>query len=76
MLISGHFHQHFITCTNVKIHSFNVPLQGFCVNSNSLNVLLFVMNNISGSTYIGTVHIQCFDIAIILSVSNFNKFND
>jgi len=23
------------SCTGVKIHSFNVPLQGFCVNSNS-----------------------------------------
>jgi len=57
-------HQHFITCTNVRIHSFNVPLQGFCVNYNSLNLLLFVMNNINGSTYIGTVHqqFQCFDI--------------
>jgi len=25
-------HRHFITCTNVKIHSFNVPLQGFFVS--------------------------------------------
>jgi len=59
-------HQHVITCTNAKIHSFNVPLQVlFCVNSNSLNLLLFVMNNISGSAYIGTVHqySQCFDIS-------------
>jgi len=22
-------HQHFVTCTNVNCHSFNVPLQGF-----------------------------------------------
>jgi len=22
-------HQHFITCTNVKIYSFNVPIHGF-----------------------------------------------
>ena len=28
----------------------------FCVNSTSLNVLLFVMNNVNGSTYTGTVH--------------------
>jgi len=28
MLIS-YPHQHFITCTNLKIRSFNVPLQGF-----------------------------------------------
>jgi len=35
----------------------------FCVNSNSLNLLLFVMNNRNGSKYIGTVHqyFQCFD---------------
>jgi len=33
------------------------------VSSNSLNLLLFVMNNRNGSTYIGTVHqyVQCFD---------------
>ena len=58
-------HQHSITCTNVNIHLLNVPLQGLCVNSNSLNLLLFVMNNRNGSTYIGTVHqdFQCFDIS-------------
>jgi len=59
-------YQHFITCTNVKIQSFNVPLQGFiCVNSSSLNLLLFVMNNRTGSTYIDTFHqkVQCFDIS-------------
>jgi len=28
----------------------------FCVNSNSLNLLLFVTNNRNGSSYIGTVH--------------------
>ena len=39
--------------------------KGFCVNSNSLNLLFFVMNNRNGSTYIGTVHqhSQCFDIS-------------
>jgi len=39
--------------------------KGFCINSNSFNLLLFVMNNILGSTYIGTVqqHFQCFDIS-------------
>ena len=31
----------------------------FCVNYNSLNLLLFVKYNINGSTYIGTVH-HCF----------------
>ena len=51
MLISS-THLHFITCTNVQIHSFNVHFKGFCVNSNSLNFLLFVMNNRNGSTYI------------------------
>jgi len=42
-----------------------VHFKGFCVNSNSLNLLLFVMNNTNGSTYIGTVHPsnQCFDIS-------------
>ena len=39
--------------------------KGFCVNFNSLNVPLFVMNNKNVSTYIGTVHQnwQCFDIS-------------
>ena len=39
--------------------------KGFCVNSNSSNLLLFVMNNRNGSTYISTVHrhVQCFDIS-------------
>ena len=46
-------YQYFITCTNLKMHSLNVPLQVFCVNSNSFNVLLFVMNNRNGSRYIG-----------------------
>jgi len=54
MLISC-LQQHCITCTDVKIYSFNDLLQGVCVNSNSLNLLLFVMNNINGSAYIGTV---------------------
>ena len=34
-------------------------IQCFCVNSNSLNVLIFVMN--SSTLYIGTL--QCFDIS-------------
>ena len=40
----------------------------FCVNSNSLNLLLFVMNNRNGSAYIGTVHqpFQYFDISRVL----------
>ena len=56
-------HHHFIT--NVKIHSFKVHIKGFCVNSNSMNLLLFVINNRNGSTYIGTVHqnFQSFDIS-------------
>ena len=39
-------------------------LMSFCVNSNSLNLLLFVMNNRNGPTYIDIVHqrCQCFDI--------------
>ena len=49
-------HQHFITCTNVKIHSFNVPLEVCFVSFNSLNLLLFVMYNRNGSTYIDTVN--------------------
>jgi len=38
------------------------------VNSNYLNLLLFVMYNRNGSTYIGTVHLyfQCFDISRVL----------
>jgi len=61
MLISCPHHV-FITCTNVKVHQFNVPL---CVNFSSLNLLLFVINNRTGSTYIDTVHqkVQCFDIS-------------
>jgi len=37
----------------------------FCVNSNSLNLLLLVMNIGHGSVYNGTVkqHFQCFDIS-------------
>jgi len=40
-------------------------VKGFYVISNSLNLLLFVINNRNGSIYIGTVHqyFQCFDIS-------------
>jgi len=34
-----------------------------CVNFNSLNLLLFVMNNRKGPTYICKDHQQCFDIS-------------
>jgi len=39
--------------------------KGVYVNYNSLNFLVFVMNNRNGSTYIGTIHqhVQCFDIS-------------
>ena len=63
ILISYTYH-HGITYTNVKIHSFMFHCKDLCYNSNSLNLLIFVMNNRNGSTYIGIVHqyFQCIDI--------------
>ena len=49
-------------CQNLLIQC---STSGFFVNFNSLNLLLFVMNNRNGPTYIGIVHqnFQCFDIS-------------
>ena len=50
-------HQQFITYTNVKISLIECSTSCFfCVNYNSLNLFLFVMNNRNGSTYIDRVH--------------------
>jgi len=45
------FHARMSRFTHSMFH-----VKGFCVNSNSLNLLLFVMNNTNGSTYIDIVH--------------------
>ena len=58
-------HQQFNTSTYVKIHSFNVPLQGFLCQFQFLEFTPLRYEQQKRLTYIGTVHqhFQYFDIS-------------
>ena len=58
-------HQHFITCTTVKIHSFNVPLHGLLCQFQLLEFTPLCYEQHKRFNIHGTVHqhFQCFDIS-------------